>query len=89
MKPCMTTEDAAEWRQHNERLVARNMRALSPCEDCTVRFAVEMRLAGRCDGWPEDRPDGRPWSRSADERQEMARRRWRESKQRTRSRATA
>jgi len=58
----MDAESAAGWERNN-RLLPPSNRALSPCEDCTVRFAVEMRLAGRCDGWPEDRFDGRPWSR--------------------------
>lgn len=88
MKPCMDPAEAAEWERAN-RLLPSSNRAADPCEDCTVRFAVEMKLAGRCDSWPTIPVGGRPWSRTADERRQMARRRWRESKQRIRERARA
>jgi hypothetical protein len=57
MKPCMEPHEAAEWERLNMILPEKN-RAAEPCEDCTIRFAVEMRLAGRCTGWPptETRP---------------------------------
>ena len=88
MKPCMTPDEAAEWAHWNATLPP-SQRAADPCEDCTVRFAVEMRLAGRCDGWPTTPVGGRPWTPAADERQEHRRAQWREASQRKRMRARA
>jgi hypothetical protein len=85
---CMTAADAAEWKRLNDLLPSSN-RAPSPCADCDIRFAVEMRLERRCDGWPEPETGGSPWKRTAEERQQMARLRWRESKKRIRQRARA
>lgn len=87
MRPCMDADDWDDWEALNRRLLAADERAQSPCEDCTVRYAVEMRLLGRCDGWPADRPEGRPWKRTADERRARLRASWRESKARQRARA--
>lgn len=80
----MTPEDWAEWQAHNAALAKVN-RSDTPCSDCTVRFAILMRLEGRCDGWPIADDGGRPWARTADERQRRDRERWRESKRRRRA----
>ena len=88
MKPCMDPPEAAEWQRLNDILPPVN-RAADPCEDCTVRFAVQMRLVGRCDSWPYDRVGGRPWSPSADDRQERRREQWRDAQFRRRQRARA
>ena len=88
MKPCMDPAEAAEWAHWNATLPA-SQRAADPCEDCTVRFAVEMRLAGRCDSWPSTPVGGRPWNRTPDERQSARRAQWRAYKARQRARATA
>lgn len=55
---CMDGREFADWQQTNE-LLPRGNRAVDPCEDCTIRFAIEMRLARRCDGWPYERERGR------------------------------
>jgi hypothetical protein len=84
MKPCMEPHEAAEWERLNMILPEKN-RAAEPCEDCTIRFAVEMRLAGRCTGWPTVNLGGKPRSpRSPEERVEARRRTWRMSKARRR-----
>ena len=88
MKPCMDPPEAAEWQRLNDILPVSN-RAADPCEDCTIRFAVEMRLVGRCDSWPTTPVGGRPWSRSGDMTQERRREQWREAQWRRRQRARA
>lgn len=80
---CMDGREFADWQETNA-LLPRSNRAADPCEDCTVRFAIEMRLAGRCDGWPYDRPPGRPWALSPDEAQRRRRESWRAYKARRR-----
>ena len=84
----MDPPEAAEWERWNAILPPAH-RAGDPCEDCTIRFAVEMRLAGRCDSWPTTPVGGRPWTPSTDERQEHRRAQWREAQQRRRMRARA
>lgn len=84
----MTPDEWAAWQAHNAGLAKVN-RSETPCSDCTVRFAVLMRLEGRCDGWPVADDGGRPWSRSPGERQALRRAQWRASKQRRREAARA
>jgi hypothetical protein len=49
-------EDAewALWRESVETFTyaTERLRPKSPCQDCTLAFAVEMRREGRCDGVP-------------------------------------
>lgn len=78
----------AEWSRLND-IQPRANRAESPCEDCTVRFAVQMRLAGRCDGWPTVPVGGRPVVPVEDSGQERRRRQWREAQERRRLRERA
>ena len=85
MKPCMTPDEAAEWAHWNATLPP-SQRAADPCEDCTVRFAVLMRLERRCDGWPTVPVGGRPVVPVQDVGQERRRRQWREAQERQRMR---
>ena len=85
MKPCMDPAEAAEWQRLNDIQPLAN-RAADPCEDCTIRFAVEMRLVGRCDSWPYTPVGGRPWNRTPDERVAARRAQWRAYKARQRER---
>lgn len=85
MKACMDASEWAEWQRLNLLQPTAN-RAASPCEDCTVRFAVEMRLARRCDGWPTVPVGGRPVEPVQDSGRERLRRQWREAQQRQRDR---
>ena len=85
-RPCMDPAEAAEWERWNA-ILPPDRRASDPCEDCTVAFATEMRLAGRCNSWPTARARGAPRLTSAGERQERRRSQWREAKQRERMRA--
>lgn len=56
---CMTAAELALWQAGNglttgtkngRRVYAG--RAASPCDDCTLGYAADMRAAGRCDGTP-------------------------------------
>lgn len=46
----MSESEYAAWVESNQR-IAWN-RAASPCDDCIVSFALEMRAQDRCDGTP-------------------------------------
>lgn len=85
MKACMTPDEWAEWSRLNDIQPAAN-RATDPCEDCTVRFAVLMRLERRCDGWPTVPVGGRPIVPVQDVGQDRRRRQWREAQERRRMR---
>ena len=55
MKPaCMSPEEHAAWSDANERLWMG--KALTPCSDCVMSFALEQRAAGTCDGEPGVQP---------------------------------
>lgn len=49
-RPCMDDDDYAEWTHHNR--LAKADGVASPCADCLLPFALEMRGLGRCDGTP-------------------------------------
>lgn len=59
----MEPDDHLDWRALNAR-VSGPGRAVLPCEDCPLTFALEMRADGRCNGepggsgasWAVDRP---------------------------------
>ncbi len=40
-----------DWRALNARTYGSN-RAMLPCEDCPLTYALEMRADGRCNGKP-------------------------------------
>lgn len=46
---CMSADEQTDWDGFN-RQVARPSR--SPCVDCFLAFATEMRAEGRCNGVP-------------------------------------
>jgi len=78
MRPaCM---DAAEWAAWSETNDGRTpglrvvLGAASPCHDCTLAFALEMRADGRCDGTPLAT---RPHVLTDDERVNRRRAQWR------------
>ena len=48
--PCMDAEEFEVWTYWNRMSGPAN--AKSPCTDCSLGFAVEMRAEGRCDGRP-------------------------------------
>ena len=54
---CMTTEELLLWDEAN-RITSKT--AETPCRDCPVAFAVEMRAVGRCNGVPLEGRWGRP-----------------------------
>lgn len=56
MRPCMTADEARLWDAANRYMVHR---AASPCDDCPLAFAREMRALGCCDGVPGPKV-GRP-----------------------------
>lgn len=50
---CMSDEEWALWQRSNsEWMPWPKMQAKSPCADCRVEFAREMRDEERCDGEP-------------------------------------
>lgn len=48
---CMVGDDLARWTALSEKLPAAQ-RPPSPCSDCRLAFAVEMRAIDRCNGSP-------------------------------------
>lgn len=53
MKPaCMSDSEHVLWLDKNRTITDRKMVAPSPCHDCPLGFAADMRLEGRCDGSP-------------------------------------
>lgn len=48
---CMADREWALWRKVNARTSAQD-RAVRPCADCPISFALEMRAEGRCNGLP-------------------------------------
>ncbi len=61
----MEPEDYAAWIGFNGRLLAQHSghHATTPCDDCLLPYAIEMRAVGKCNGHPagvesdEDEPD--------------------------------
>jgi hypothetical protein len=51
---CMTLEEFELWCAANAR--AGSQRAPSPCSDCPLSFAIEMRAEDRCNGEPGGEP---------------------------------
>ena len=51
----MTSEEFETWSAHNR--LSGPAHAQSPCADCSLGFAVEMRAEGRCVGRPRGIPD--------------------------------
>jgi hypothetical protein len=50
---CMEPDELADWHQHNRTAAfAAKGKALSPCEDCLLGYALEMRAIGKCNGTP-------------------------------------
>jgi len=49
---CMTPVELEAWEGTNVRIQNPRERALGPCADCLLAYALEMRAAGRCDGTP-------------------------------------
>jgi hypothetical protein len=48
---CMEPDELAAWGEMNGR-VRGSGQAQSPCTDCRLAFAIEMRAIGRCNGTP-------------------------------------
>ncbi|MCU0250240.1 MAG: hypothetical protein MUE61_08535 [Vicinamibacterales bacterium] len=75
----MEPDEWATWQRHETD---------RPCEECPVSFAIAMRAEHRCNGIPRaglPRPNGRRPLITAEEAQARERRRWRESKRRSRA----
>lgn len=50
---CMDPDELAEWHRRNETAASYvGGRAATPCEDCLLAFALEMRAIKRCNGTP-------------------------------------
>lgn len=49
-RPCMDEEEYEAWSAHNR--MANAAAAESPCADCLIGYAIEMRTEGRCNGRP-------------------------------------
>ena len=47
---CMTPQESAAWWQADALIRGERTHAVSPCSDCSLRFAEGMRLVNRCDG---------------------------------------
>ena len=78
MKPaCMDPAEYALWSRANAALKFRE----TPCHDCPMSFALEMRAEGRCDGEPAE--TGRP--RLFDPATEARRAQWRAKEDRRRA----
>ncbi|MGO9178740.1 MAG: hypothetical protein ACLQBX_17835 [Candidatus Limnocylindrales bacterium] len=56
---CMTGGELVGWSETNA-LFGGSLRPASPCEDCTLAFAEEMRVEGHCNGMPAERALSRP-----------------------------
>jgi hypothetical protein len=52
---CMRADELEDWWKLNRSAV--NMRVKSPCRDCTLAFALEMRTVGLCNGAPGEQAD--------------------------------
>lgn len=52
----MSDTDFADWTAKNDAIYSMTDRAPSPCHDCTLAFAIEMRAEGMCDGHPGGKP---------------------------------
>lgn len=79
---CMDEWELAFWREQAEYLrKSWNDGPINdPCQDCTVAFAAEMRLIGRCNGTPGVL-NGRPPATASERRRtanRLAARRWRQ-----------
>lgn len=48
---CMEPDEYAGWREMNGKLIGSG-RALRPCQDCPLGFALDMRAEDRCNGEP-------------------------------------
>lgn len=72
---CMTPEELRLW--HEAAAVAGRAAVKSPCVDCPLWFAQEMRQKACCNGTPGQLPPGRPRSK---EPRELAGARLRPSK---------
>ena len=48
---CMDADELIAWTESNAR-VNGTSRAATPCADCTLGYAAEMRAVGRCNGTP-------------------------------------
>lgn len=50
---CMTPDELADWDKHNRTAAfAAHGAARTPCEDCLLGYALEMRAIGKCNGTP-------------------------------------
>lgn len=47
---CMEPDELEAWSETNRRMSVG--RAVSPCDDCSLGFAIDMRREGRCNGRP-------------------------------------
>lgn len=70
---CMSDDEWALWSAGQAQIRWPSLRVHTPCFDCVAPFFREMRLAGRCDGFPGQR------SAEADTPQRMA---WRNAARR-------
>ena len=73
-RACMDPTEYALWSRANAALKFRE----TPCHDCPMSFALEMRAEGRCDGEPA--ATGRP--RQFDPDTEPRRAQWRAAQRR-------
>ena len=46
---CMTDAEMESWQFYNQRVIAANLVAQTPCADCTYGFQREMLAKDRCD----------------------------------------
>jgi hypothetical protein len=85
---CMTEAEHMLWERANR---VADKRAESPCWDCPMAWAEQMRALDACDGTPgQTRKPGRPWKvrrppgrpRLPDTKRRIQ---WRESKRRMRA----
>ena len=50
---CMSANELADWQGSNDRTPdCGGLRAVSPCTDCTLGYAAEMRELDKCNGVP-------------------------------------
>lgn len=76
---CMDADELADWHALNSRNSNRSERAATPCDDCLLGFAAEMRAQGRCNGTPGGDEEEEVRNYSDESRQRMregAKRRW-------------
>jgi hypothetical protein len=85
----MTPQESAAWWQADALIRGERHHAVSPCSDCSLRFAEGMRLVNRCDGHypgefgPAPISESRGWRYSTEEERIEARRRsWRDQSRR-------